>query len=832
MLNRYFFMLLACFGGISLHAHWVSGQNVGIGTASPAEKLHIAGTLRVDALSATTPSTNASRMLYADGVGKVYSLPTGATGLVLGINPAGEPAWLNPGTLVTAGDLTTSNPALAITGGTGAVLGTGTSIDVLTNALNQAGIVTGPTLANANQVWGTNNAGVPGWIPPAAIVKVQNGLNISTTPPNAGATSPMVELGGTLVRHTTITQDNFDYLSNLSGTGIFEVRSGAVKGNGLLVDPTNRVGVGAPVPSEKVHIGGLTNTIRVEGLGAGGSHLTAPAANTDRMLYTSTTGVIKAMPNGANGTVLTINGSGVPAWTGVTSNVSVDNGLYYNAGAGKIRQGGVLVENTTITGAGFNYTHDLTGIGDFVVTENSNLNPSLFVKGNDGATNDGYVGVFTTTPVQQLDVNGRMAVQNGVIQRGTTQITATSDLGLYSQPAGSWVRVASNAAPIKFFTDQGGANGAGTQAIMAVDNTNGGAVKIHAESSGLGNAGAASSKAALDVQSTSKGMHIPRMTTAQRDAIAPGASQNEGLIIYNTTTDCVEFWDTKPTTTPLNGFWNSMCKWCEDVYIYSSNSNGNNFYAQAGSPNRPKKWCVYVNAGVTLGASTTGGTALSFASLPAGSTVYLYNYGSIIGGGGNGGGGGQERDASCGGDTPGGTGGVGGDAIVSSATVSVSVTNFGIIGGGGGGGGGGAGGCRSNGGGGGGGAGIAAGGGGPGNNGGHRASGTICTSCSAAPASTAGNVAFTPTSTTGGSGGCSNGNAGGGCLYSGSNGGCGGNGGNIGANGANGTGTTCGTLLGGAQFGNGGGAGQAIRGNGGGSYITNSGGTIYGFSTP
>ncbi len=601
------------------------------------------------------------------------------------------------------------------------------------------------------------------------------------------------------------------------------------------------------------------------------------------------------MPNGANGSLLTINNSGVPSWQGF--NAMVDNGLYFNVGAGRIRQGGALVENTTITGAGFNYTHDLTGAGDFIVTEASSGTSSLFVKGNDGATTDGFVGVginaptnrlhinhnaattaatigsypfaigfsngtpdytigsnanfgyeqtwnnkpllinsqgnfvginLATAPIQNLDINGRLVVRSGVIQRGTTQITTTSDLGLYSQPLGDWIRIASNGGAIKFFHDQGGANSAGGNAIMNIDNANGGGVAIGANTGGATNPNP-SSKAVLDAQSTTKGMHIPRMTTAQRDAIAPGANQNEGLIIYNTTNDCVEFWDTKPTTTPVNGFWNSMCKWCEDVYVYSTNSNGNNFHTQAGNPNRPKKWCVYVNSGVTLGAGGVSATALSFASLPAGSTVYLFNYGSIIGGGGNAGGGGQERDAFCGGDTPGGSGAVGGDAIATSSTVQVSIMNYGLIGGGGGGGGGGAGGCRSNGGGGGGGAGIAAGGGGGGNNGGQKACNFLCLSCCGAPASNPGGAG---SAFGGGTGGCSNGNSGGGCSFSGSNGGCGGNGGALGVGGASGTGTTCGTLLGGAQFGVGGPPGQALRGNGSGSYLTNSGGTVFGISTP
>jgi uncharacterized protein (TIGR02145 family) len=44
----------------------------------------------------------------------------------------------------------------------------------------------------------------------------------------------------------------------------------------------------------------------------------------------------------------------------------------------------------------------------------------------------------------------------------------------------------------------------------------------------------------LDVESTDKGFLPPRLTSAQRDAIASPA---EGLVIYNTDNNCLEFWD-------------------------------------------------------------------------------------------------------------------------------------------------------------------------------------------------------------------------------------------------------------------------------------------------
>ncbi|SMC63143.1 autotransporter outer membrane beta-barrel domain-containing protein [Moheibacter sediminis] len=56
--------------------------------------------------------------------------------------------------------------------------------------------------------------------------------------------------------------------------------------------------------------------------------------------------------------------------------------------------------------------------------------------------------------------------------------------------------------------------------------------------------------AILDVESTEKGFLPPRMTTAQRDAINSG-SFTEGLIIYNTDINCIQYWNTT--------LWVSFC---------------------------------------------------------------------------------------------------------------------------------------------------------------------------------------------------------------------------------------------------------------------------------
>ena len=57
---------------------------------------------------------------------------------------------------------------------------------------------------------------------------------------------------------------------------------------------------------------------------------------------------------------------------------------------------------------------------------------------------------------------------------------------------------------------------------------------------GIGVATTVASSAILDVKSTTKGILFPRMTTVQRDAIA---SPVAGLVIYNTTTNVLDFYN-------------------------------------------------------------------------------------------------------------------------------------------------------------------------------------------------------------------------------------------------------------------------------------------------
>lgn len=88
-IRTYLLSGLACCG-MSLWA-----QNVGIGTATPTERLHVAGNLRLDGafMPGNLPGANGNILLSAGpGVPPVW-LPNGALGNILIIGPGGTPIW-------------------------------------------------------------------------------------------------------------------------------------------------------------------------------------------------------------------------------------------------------------------------------------------------------------------------------------------------------------------------------------------------------------------------------------------------------------------------------------------------------------------------------------------------------------------------------------------------------------------------------------------------------------------------------------------------------------------------------------------------------------------
>lgn len=116
------------------------------------------------------------------------------------------------------------------------------------------------------------------------------------------------------------------------------------------------------------------------------------------------------------------------------------------------------------------------------------------------------------------------------------------------------------------------------------------------------------------------------------------------------------------------------------VITVSASTRNFNVYTACGNPTTKVNVVVIVNSGVVIGSTSTSTAAFDTGALPAGSTVYLINNGTISGKGGDGG-------PGFGGD-PYSSGLPGGNAI--NATVPMIIQNNGTIQGGGGGGAGGA----------------------------------------------------------------------------------------------------------------------------------------------
>jgi len=123
--------------------------------------------------------------------------------------------------------------------------------------------------------------------------------------------------------------------------------------------------------------------------------------------------------------------------------------------------------------------------------------------------------------------------------------------------------------------------------------------------------------AILELSATNKGFLPPRLTTAQRDAI-PAASRPAGLMVYNTNTNCMDFWNsnvwvsTCAVTTPPAGI----------ITAITCASATNNGTIVTGSNNSVSSSIPYTGGnGGTHGGQTVTSTGVNglTATLAAGS---------------------------------------------------------------------------------------------------------------------------------------------------------------------------------------------------------------------
>jgi len=271
----------------------------------------------------------------------------------------------------------------------------------------------------------------------------------------------------------------------------------------MRIDSTGKVGIGTNNPVYTLDVNGGANFqgtgVNTNLVSIGIARITAAVVETGLLLYTRV--------------------GGADPESGVTEDVSFLRSPGVNGNLDLVNKG---------TGS---ITISADGAGA-VVTRTSSIERMRI-------NSAGNVGIGTSSPASKLDVNGVLTTGN-ITARGDGSEGGQISFNNAANSAGPLTLDVDNLGNGRLFTTVNNANLSlgqlsGTGGIIQFYTANSERMRIDATGSvGIGTLSPDVS-ALLDVSSTTKGFLPPRMSTAQRDAI--GGATQEGLIIYNVTTD-------------------------------------------------------------------------------------------------------------------------------------------------------------------------------------------------------------------------------------------------------------------------------------------------------
>ena len=369
--------------------------------------------------------------------------------------------------------------------------------------------------------------------------------------------------------------------ATLSAAGVLSLAAGSVSG-GTAGDITDGTITAADLAVGAVDLAttDVTGTLPVA---QGGTNSTATPTNGGVGYGTGTAHAYSAA--GTSGQLLQSNGAAAPTWVnaptagwGLTGNAGTNPAtnfigttdaqpLRFATGVGglermRITAAGNVGIGTATPGRNLDILGQTVNQGPAVRLANSDYshllelypghsadpNPFILVKGGDplrfatdasGFTEtmriaaNGNLGVGTPAPASKLTIGAGNIQLDG--ERSLLAINPTDVFSFQTKSVPQY--------SLGWYgdTESGGLANAWLSAFAGVRIFTGGIQRMRINDSGIsiGTTNPAVN-AALDIQSTTKGLLIPRLTTAQRDAIA---GPELGLMVYNTTTNAFNFYN-------------------------------------------------------------------------------------------------------------------------------------------------------------------------------------------------------------------------------------------------------------------------------------------------